>query len=182
MASKRACSSHSASNVATKKPKLYCHFKSSWKTQKFSVPVGDRPGAQRTVSGDILSGVDGGDNAKCKLCGITFSVRHGGAYDVVKHFSTKKHLQAMSSSSCRQTLDRFGFGQSEVARRARQRQEEELQSLKAEALFVQFLAKHNLPFRTGDHFTKLVKHVTGLKHCKTFPLLSYQDIRSSAIC
>ena len=65
----------------------------------------------------------------------------------------------MSSSSCTQTLDRFGFGQSEVARRARQRQEEELQSLKAEALFVQFVAEHNLPFRTGDHFTKLVKHM-----------------------
>ena len=48
--------------------------------------------------------------------------------------------------------DKFGFGQSEVARRARQRQEEEeLQFLKAEALFVQFVAEHNLPFRTGDH-------------------------------
>ena len=89
MASKRA--SDSTSNIASKKPKLYCHFKSSWKTQEFSVPVGDRPGAQRKVSGDILSGVDGGDTAKCKLCGITFSVRHGGANDV-KHFATKKHL------------------------------------------------------------------------------------------
>ena len=180
MASKRPCDS--ASNVVTKKPKLYCHFKSSWRTQEFSVPVRDRPGAQRTVSvsGDILSGVDGGDDAKCKLCGITFSVRHGGANNVVKHFSSKKHLQAMSSSSCTQPLDKFG--QSEVARRARQRQqEEELQFLKAEALFVQFVAEHNLPFHTGDHFTKLVKHVSGLKHCKTFPLLSYQNIHPSAI-
>ena len=91
MASKRsACDSASSSKVS-KKTKLYCHFKSSWKAQEFSVPVGDRSGAQRTVSGDILSGVDGGDNAKCKLCGITFSVRHGGANDVVEHFSTKKH-------------------------------------------------------------------------------------------
>ena len=54
-------------------------------------------------------------------------------------------------------LDKFGFGQ---ARRVRQRQEEEeLQFLKAEALFVQFVAEHNLPFRTGDHFTKLVKQM-----------------------
>ena len=29
----------------------------------------------------------------------------------------------------------------------------------AEALFVQFFAVHNLPFRTGDHFTKLVKYM-----------------------
>ena len=160
MASKRSACDSASSSKASKKTKLYCHFKSSWKAQEFSVPVGDRSGAQRTVSGDILSGVDGGDNAKCKLCGITFSVRHGGANDVVKHFSTKKHLEAMSSSSSTKTLDKFGFGQSEVAKRARQRQEEEeLQFLKAEALFVQFVAEHNLPFRTGDHFTKLVKQM-----------------------
>ena len=76
------------------------------------------------ASGDILCGVDGGDNAKCKLCGVTFSVRHGGTNDVVKHFSSKNHLQLMSSSSSTtqssttQTLDNFGFGQSEVTKRA----------------------------------------------------------------
>ena len=57
-----------------------------------------------TVSGDVLSGFDGDDDTKCELCGVTFSVCHGGANDV-KHFST-------------QTLDRYGFGQSEVAKRA----------------------------------------------------------------
>ena len=118
MASKRSACDSASSSKASKKTKLYCHFKSSWKAQEFSVPVGNRSGAQRTISGDILSGVDGGDNAKCKLCGITFSVRHGGANDVVKHFSTKKHLQAMSSSSSTKTLDKFGFGQSEVARKS----------------------------------------------------------------
>ena len=100
MASKRSAYNSASSSKASKKTKLYCHFKSLWKAQEFSqsVRVGDRSGAQRTVSGDILSGVDGGDNAKCKLCGITFSVRHGGANDV-KHFSTKKTLTMSSSSS-----------------------------------------------------------------------------------
>ena len=97
----------------TKKPKLYCHFKSIWRTQEFTVHLSD-PQRSVTVSGEVLSGVEGGDKATCKTCGVTFSVRHGGSNDVVKHFSSKHHLQAMCSSSSTQTLDKFGFGQSEV--------------------------------------------------------------------
>ena len=157
MASKRASSSSACSSTATKKPKLYCHFKSTWRTQEFTVHLSD-PARSVTVSGKVLSGVEGGDKATCKACGVTYSVRHGGSNDVVKHFSSKHPLQAMCSSSSTQTLDKFGFGQSEVAKRARQKkEEEELQVLRAEALFIQFVAEHNLSFRTGDHFTKLVK-------------------------
>ena len=32
-----------------------------------------------------------------------------------------------------------------------------LQVQRAETLFVQFVVEHNLPFRVGDNFTKLVK-------------------------
>ena len=32
-----------------------------------------------------------------------------------------------------------------------------MQVLSAEAQFVQFIAEHNMSFRSGDHFTKLVK-------------------------
>ena len=39
-------------------------------------------GVERRVSGAILSGVDGADKVKCTGCGVTFSVRHGGANDV----------------------------------------------------------------------------------------------------
>ena len=39
-------------------------------------------GVERRVSGDILSGVDGTDKVKCTGCGVTFSVRYGGANDV----------------------------------------------------------------------------------------------------
>ena len=46
-------------------------------------------GSEKTVSGTILSGVDGDDNARCTACGVNFSVRHGGANYVIKHFSTK---------------------------------------------------------------------------------------------
>ena len=126
------------------------------KSQDFSVSL--RDGAVKSISGDVLSGVEGEDTAKCKVFGVTFSVRHGGANDVVKHFSSQNHLQAMSSTCSTHTLAKFGFGQSEAAKRARRkREEEQLQVKKAETLFVQFVAEHNLPFRIGDHFTKLVK-------------------------
>ena len=69
----------------------------------------------------VLSGEDGDDNAKCELSSHIFS--HGGANDIVKHLSSKNHLQLMSSSSFTQTLDRFGFGQSKVAKRVRQKKE-----------------------------------------------------------
>ena len=147
-------STRMASPTPVKKKKLYCHFKTLWKTQEFSVKLNG--GATKSICGDVLSGVEGGDSAKCRVCGVTFSVRHGGVNDVLKHFSSRNHLQAMCSTSS--TLANFGFGHSEEARRARRKQEDEqLQVQKAESLFIQFVAEHNLPFRTSDHFTKLVK-------------------------
>ena len=61
MAAKRPSHSDDAGPVRKKK-KAYCHFKSAWKSQEFTVTVG---GAEKTVSGKILSGVEGADNAKC---------------------------------------------------------------------------------------------------------------------
>ena len=104
---------------AKKKKKVYCHFKSAWKSQEFSVNVG---GEEKTVSGTILLGVEGADNAKCTACGVTFSVRHGGANDVVKHFS-KGHWQAVTAKSSSSTLARYGFGH----RRSLEKDEQQVQ-------------------------------------------------------
>ena len=49
--------------LSTKKKKLYCHFKSAWIGQQFTVTIG---GAEKVVLCEFLSGVDGADNAKCK--------------------------------------------------------------------------------------------------------------------
>ena len=86
MAAKRPSHSDDAGPVRKKK-KAYCHFKSAWKSQEFTVTVG---GAEKTVSGKILSGVEGADNAKCTACGVAFSVCHGGANDVIKNISRHK--------------------------------------------------------------------------------------------
>ena len=138
-----------------KKKKVYCHFKSAWKSQEFTVTVGE---AEKKVSGAILSGEEGGDDAKCTLCSVSFSVRHGGANDVVKHLSTKGHWQIVNSKSSTSTLSRYGFGQSDEAVKTRKKKDEvQMQVQRAEALFIQFVAEHNLSFGTGNHFSKLVK-------------------------
>ena len=55
-------------------------------------------------------------------------------------------------------LSQFGFGNSSVAQAAKIQAEQQKQKVRqTETLFVQFVAEHNLPFRIGDHFTKLVK-------------------------
>ena len=52
----------------------------------------------------------------------------------------------------------MGFVNSNEALKERQRQNEfQIQVVRAEALFVQFVADHNLSFRIGYHFTKLAK-------------------------
>ena len=139
-----------------KPPKRYCSFTSAWKKEEFKVDIGC--GSLKVFSGAVLSGTDGDDHAFCTLCRVKFSVRHGGANDVRKHFASTKHTSAVSSKQTTRSLSHFGFGNSAAAVSARDRAEElNLKVQRAEALFVHFIAEHNLPFRTGDHFTKLVK-------------------------
>ena len=55
-------------------------------------------------------------------------------------------------------LSDFGFGSGTAARASRISAEEmNLKVQQAESLIVYFVSEHNLPFRTDDHFTKLVK-------------------------
>ena len=60
-------------------------------------------GAKKNVSGEILSGVYGADDAKCTVCGVTISVRHGGANDVAANTSLAKSI-AKQCPPCRQPL------------------------------------------------------------------------------
>lgn len=87
-----------------------------------------------------------------------FSVAHGGAYDVQRHIKSAGHLSAASSADKTARLEAFGFSDSCTAKAARRKREEQKrQVLRAEVQFVQFIAEHNLSFRCGDHFTKLVQ-------------------------
>ena len=141
---------------ASKKRKGYCHFKESWKTCKFDVLVMT---VKRTLllSGSILSGKNGGDAATCDICGVCFSVAHGGAYDVVKYFSSKNHQKALTSVSFSQILSNFGIRNTEKAIDARKKERGKAESFKSGITVVQFIAEYNIHFRVGGHFTTLVK-------------------------
>ena len=102
-----------------------------WRTLANAHAVDTRPSllpleglGTRLVSGTILLGVDGADNAKCTICGVSFSVRHGGANDIVKHFSTKSHWQAVNAKTSSSTLARYGFGHSDEALKAWKKKDE----------------------------------------------------------
>ena len=86
--------------------------------------------------------MQGADNAKCTICGVSVSVHHGGPNDIVKHFSTKGHWQAVNAKSSSSTLARCGFGHSDEALKARKKDEQQMQVQRAEAMFIQFVAEH----------------------------------------
>ena len=83
-------------------PKRYCSFTSASKNEEFKVDVGC--GSLKVFSGAVLSGADGDDHAYCTLCKVKFSVCHGGANDVCKHFATIKHTSAVSSRQTTKSL------------------------------------------------------------------------------
>lgn len=58
------------------KGKAYCHFKSKWRSQIFSMDIA---GSTREISGEVLSGEEGGDTATCLLCNSRFLVKYGGS-------------------------------------------------------------------------------------------------------
>ena len=47
---------------------------------------------------------------------VSFSVCHGCAHDVRKHFSSSSHIAAVSSSRKTVKLDVYGFGESRDAK------------------------------------------------------------------
>ena len=94
----------------------------------------------------MLSGANEDDSAYCTLCKVQFFVCHGGDKDVRKHFSTVKHVSAPTASKPDCSLYKFGFGNSEATKAARQQAEERNCKVQnAEALFAQFIAEHSLP-------------------------------------
>ena len=73
-------------------------------------------------------------------CQVTFSVCHGGAHDVQKHFSSLNHIAAISSRSTTSKLGKYCFGVSQEVKTAREKNKKQhLQVQRAETLFVQFV-------------------------------------------
>ena len=93
----------------------------------------------------IVCSSKGKSFALCNTCGVNINISHGGISDVRKHLATFKHQQlAKATSSCgdlRELIPQSNPIEDTVTR--------------AEILFANFVAEHNLPFATANHFTRL---------------------------
>ena len=87
----------------------------------------------------------GNSFAFCKLCQRHFSVSHAGKNDVKKHGNTDLHSRSLKTSKHLQSVSDFVVTKSDQ------------DVIRAETLFSNFIAEHNLPFLIADHLNKLCK-------------------------
>jgi hypothetical protein len=109
-----------------KKSKRECKYHSEWRSH------------------DVLPSRKGSTFALCESCGVDINIGHGGVNDVRKHLTTTKHQELRKATSSSKRLKAF-FRQSPL--------EESI--TRAEVLFANFLAEHNVPFMLADHYTHL---------------------------
>ena len=92
----------------------------------------------------MLPSTRGPKFTNCKVCKTDINISHGGLSDVKKHLATSKHKEivkaASSSGNVRAFLQQPPLGE---------------KITRAEILFANFVAEHNLPFLTANHFIHL---------------------------
>ena len=120
----------------TKKPKYQCTYQTSWEEEV--------SGIKKRTKGDSF--------VICVYCDEHFSTAHGGKNDMKRHVEQQKHIDNVHSArqsgiQSRLTDNRAGGPSQTFADLV----------MKAEVLFVQIIAEHNLSFSVGDHLTRLVK-------------------------
>ena len=82
--------------------------------------------------------------ARCKCCYTDINVAHGGVNDIKKHLATSKHQEMAKVVGSSRNVRAF-FLQSPTEEKV----------TRAEVLFANFIAEHNLSFMTANHFTHL---------------------------
>ena len=91
-------------------------------------------------------------HAFCIVCSANFSINHGGMNDIQKHMNSKKHKAFSEIKDKARPISTF-FSSSG-----------DLDVIRAETLFTEFIIEHNLPFSVADHCTtKLFRKMWGEK-------------------
>ena len=101
-----------------KKTKHLCTFSTTWINEQFEVDI---DGEKKSYSGTVLSGKNGEERAFCNQCKTSFSVSHGGTYDVKRHFKSALHNNALKSAANTARLQSFGFGESATSKTVREK-------------------------------------------------------------
>ena len=109
-----------------KKQKRECKYQRDWQKHGFSA----------SKRGDSF--------AHCNFCNCEINIAHGGVSDLKKHEQTMKHQETTKVGQSCKSLVTY-MRQSPIKEAV----------TRAEVLFANFLAEHNLPFSLADHFTRL---------------------------
>ena len=119
----------------------------------------DHPGAPKKAKRDckyqqewqshgMLPSTRGPTFARCKCCYTDINVAQGGVNDIKKHLATSKHQEMAKVVGSSGNVRAF-FQQSLIEEKV----------TRAEVLFANFIAEHNLSFMTANHFTHLTSAV-----------------------
>ena len=110
--------------------------------------------------------------ARCTICGVDFSIAHGGMNDIDGsrgHVNSAKHKMAAKACAGSQSLMKFTS-------------KPDYSVIKAETLMVIFIIEHNLPFSVSDHLSDLIKNIlTMFTDGKAAASFSCKRTKSTAI-
>ncbi|XP_063431187.1 uncharacterized protein LOC134713842 [Mytilus trossulus] len=84
-------------------------------------------------------------HAFCKVCNRDFKVDHGGLNDVSKHAGTAIHQKSFNAQNITRPVTNFFVGPQDEG------------TIKAEVIWSNFIAQHNISFLLADCFTKVCK-------------------------
>ncbi|XP_077581558.1 zinc finger BED domain-containing protein 5-like [Stigmatopora nigra] len=102
-------------------------------------------------AGLIQSSKKGPEFSYCVACKTDIKVAASGFYDVRRHFSTDGHIEAVhKAKQFKPISEHFS---------AKIKDPSPDLCTRAEILFAQFVAEHNLPATVADHFTSLIKEM-----------------------
>ena len=97
----------------------------------------------------VLSPSDMGSHyAKCRVCGSSFSISHGGANDCAKHVNGMMHQKYAESK----------LGQSSIEKFCIKGNDNEHETTNAELLWTNFITEHNLPVSVSDRTNQAFCH------------------------
>ena len=138
----RSRSPSDTENSVTKRRKRGCKYQPEWK------------------GSGILRSSRGNSFARCEFCNTDFNISHGGVNDVKRHLATSKHQQCLNAASRSRQITTILHSQQSPVEDAVTR---------AEVLFAEFVAEHNLSFSVANHFTHLTSAMfTDSKIAKAF--------------
>ena len=95
----------------------------------------------------VKHSADGSNFAYCTLCNANLNISSGGMNDLFRHGESQGHKTAALARSSSRKVGDFLIVKDSAGEKA---------VTKAECMFSNFVAKHNLSFAVADHFTKLV--------------------------